>query len=455
MINIPRKQFCRIAFVAIFAFLSVEREAAAQGQLRLIRDAEIEATIRAYADPIFTAAGLDPRGIQVHLIQSDKINAFVAGGMRLFINTGLIMRTKTPNDLIGVIAHETGHIAGGHQARIQEALADRTIEAIIGTVLGIGAGIATGNPGVAAGGVLLSQQIAQRDLLKYSRAQESAADQAGMKYLDATGQSSKGMLSLFEILARQETLLPNQQDPYLLTHPLTRDRIDSVAQHLSQSPYKDAVDSPEMMERHRRMLAKLNGYLLSFDRVRSIYPESDHSSEALYARAISFYRVGHLAEALALMDQLLAQAPNDAYYLEQKAQILFEGGQIAVAIPIYKAALDQAPDEPLIRFELAQAIVESGNTPDFTQAVELLKEVTRWEPRNARAWQLLAVAYGQSGDLGMAAMAQAESAYALGKKKDAKMFANRALDKLSTGSPGWLRAQDILYASGGDEDDDE
>jgi predicted Zn-dependent protease len=424
----------------------------AQGRLRLIRDAEIEATIRAYADPIFVAAGLDPRGIQVHLIADDKINAFVAGGMRLFINTGLIMRTKRPNDLMGVIAHETGHIAGGHLARIQEELADRTIEAVIGMLLGVGAGIAAGSGGAAAGGAMLGQQIAQRDLLKYSRSQESAADEAGMKYLDATHQSAEGMLSLFEILAQQESLLAGNQDPYLRTHPLTQDRIDAVRLHVEQSPYIALKDPPELMARHQRMLAKLYGYLLPFDRVRTIYPQSDQSEAARYARAIALYRTSKIQEAIKLMDGLLAERPNDPYYIEQKAQILFETGQIGASIPLYQEAADLAPDEALIKFELAQALVESGDPSAYPRAITHLSEVTQREPRNARAWSLLAVAYGQSGDLGMAAVAQAENAYAMGKKKDARMFANRAMDKLPVGSPGWLKAQDIVYAAGGDDE---
>lgn len=448
----------RLAFLAMVLTLilalawSPGMSALAQNRPRLIRDAEIEATIRAYADPIFTAAGLDPRGIQVHLIKDDKINAFVAGGMRLFLNTGLIMRTERPNDLIGVIAHETGHIAGAHLARIQEELADRTIEAVIGMLVGIGAGIAAGSGEVAAGGAMLGQQIAQRNLLKYSRSQESSADEAGMKYLDATGQSAVGMLNLFNSLAQQESLLAGNQDPYLRTHPLTRDRIDAVARHVEQSPYRDAADSPELMVRHRRMLAKLNGYLLSFDRVRVIYPDQDQGIEARYARAIALYRSSRAPEALELMDSLLADAPEDPYFLEQKAQILFENAKVAAAIPLYRQALDYAPQEPLIRFELAQALLESGDATTYSQAIEHLNEVTRLEPRNARAWALLAVAHGQSGDLGMAAMAQAESAFSMGNRKDARMFARRAMDKLPAGSPGWLKAQDILYAAGPEDD---
>src|SRR5581483_7478503 len=197
---------------------------AAAQDVQLIRDAEVEETIRAYADPLFTVAGLDAQAIKVHLIQNDQINAFVAPGMNMFINTGLLMRADSPNQVIGVIAHETGHIADGHLVRIQDELHDATVESIAALLLGIGAGIASGNAGVGMGAATIGQGIATRDLLKYSRTQEASADQAGMRFLDETHQSSRGLLQFFRKLEGEEYLFGEDQDPYLQTHPLTRDR---------------------------------------------------------------------------------------------------------------------------------------------------------------------------------------------------------------------------------------
>lgn len=419
-------------------------QAQARKPLSLIRDAEIESTIRGYADPLFRAAGLDPAGIRVLLVNDDSINAFVAGGMRLFINTGLLMRADTPNQVKGVIAHETGHIAGAHLSRIQEELENATIEQIIGMVLGGAAAVASGKGEAVVAGTTLGAEIAKRNLLKYSRTQESAADQAGMGLLDATGQSSRGMMEFFEKLDGQQFLLGQNQDPYLITHPLTGDRISSVQQHVDHSPFSEAKDSPESIALHERMVAKLKGYLWPLSRVEQEFPESDQSTGARYARAIALFRVSRMPEALAIMDSLLADHPNDPFFLEQKAQILFENGKLAEALPLYTAAFEQLPTEPLIGLELAQVEIELEH-PDLTkQAIKHLEAVTTIEPRNGRAWYFLSIAYGRDGNLPMSALAQAEQAMAQGDSDEAWAQAKRALDGMEVGSPGWLKANDII-----------
>ena len=428
----------------------------AQAQSRgasLIRDAEIEATLRAYADPIFAAAGLDTSAVQVHIINDKRINAFVSNGMQIFIHTGLLMEAKTPNEVIGVLAHETGHITGGHLARQKEELENRTIEAIIGILAGVAIGVASGSGEAGVGAATLGQSIATRNLLQYSQAQEGAADQAAFGLLQATQQSPQGMVDFFRVLARQEALSSINQDPYMRTHPLTTTRVDAAEAALRASPFADAKDPPELVERHERMLAKLIGYLEPLSRVMVRYPETDQSVAARYARAIAFFRVSRTEEALAMMDSLLAEAPNDPFFIEQKAQILYDRGRLAEALPLYQQALDIAPDEPLIRMELAEAQVGLEDPALLEPAIANLNEVVRLEPKNARAFHLLATAYGRSGDTPMADLAQAEEFLARGKSKEAKQFAERALRGLKEGSPGWLKAQDIQFAADQVEDD--
>lgn len=432
----------------------VEAEAQS-GRARLIRDAEIEATLRAYADPIFAAAGLDTSVVQVHIIQDKRINAFVSGGMQIFVHTGLLTEAETPNELIGVLAHETGHITGGHLARRKEELENRTIEAIIGLLAGVAVGVASGDARAGLGTAALGQSIATANLLQYSQAQEAAADQAAFQLLEATGQSPQGMVDFFRVLARQEALSSVNQDPYLRTHPLTTSRIDSSEAALQASPYADRKDPPEFLARHQRMHAKLNGYLEPLGRVMQMYPESDQSVPARYARAIALYRASRMQEAIAVMDSLLAESPQDPFFIEQKAQILYENGRIREALPLYQQALDLAPAEPLIRMELATAQVESSDPALLDAAASNLTEVVRLEPKNARAFHLLGQAYYGLGDMPMATLAQAEEALARGRNKDAKKLAERALQGLKEGSPGWLKAQDIQFAADQAEDEEE
>ncbi len=439
---------------AAIALAPVVESEAQSNRPRLIRDAEIESTLRAYVDPIFAAAGLDTSAVQVHIIQDKRINAFVSGGMRIFVHTGLLTEAATPNELIGVFAHETGHIQGGHLARRKEELENRTIEAIIGILAGVAVGVASGNAGAGVGTATLGQSIALADLLQYSQAQEGAADQAAFRLLDATEQSPKGMVDFFRKLVRQEALSAINQDPYLRTHPLTTSRVDSAEAALRNSPYADRKDSPELMVRHQRMLAKLNGYLEPLGRVMQMYPEKDQSVPARYARAIALYRVSRMQEAVAAMDSLLAESPDDPFFIEQKAQILYENGRIKDALPLYQRALDLAPTEPLIRMELATAQVESNDPSLLKSAVSHLNAVVQLEPKNAGAFYELGKAYYALGDEPMAALSQAEASLARGKNKEAKQFADRALEGLKEGSPGWLKAQDIQFAADqGDEDE--
>lgn len=447
-----RRIGCLGVAVAMATAPVLEAEAQARGT-HLIRDAEIESTLRAYADPIFAAAGLDTSAVQVHIIQDKSINAFVSNGMQIFIHTGLLTEAKTPNELIGVIAHETGHIVGGHLARRKEELENRTIEAIIGLLAGVAVGIASGQAGAGVGTAALGQSIAQKDLLQYSQAQEGAADQAAFKLLEATQQSPQGMVDFFRMLSRQEALSSINQDPYMRTHPLTTSRVDAAEAALARSSYADKKDSPELIVRHERMLAKLNGYLLPLGRVMTMYPEKDQSVPARYARAIAYYRVSRTDEALAEMDGLLKDAPDDPFFLEQKAQILYENRRAEEALPLYQRALDLAPTESLIRLELGTAQVESKDPALLKEAVTNLTEVVRVEPKNAGAFYELGQAYYDLGDEPMADLYQAEAALARGKNKEAKQFAERALQGLKEGSPGWLKAQDIQFAADQDEDD--
>jgi predicted Zn-dependent protease len=439
--------------LAAFLTVLVQPVAAVAAPISLIRDAEVEATVRAYADPVFKAAGLDARAIKVHLVNSEEINAFAAPGMNMFINTGLLMKADTPNQVIGVIAHETGHIADGHLVRFQDNLRNATIESIVAMLAGIGAGIASGNGGIGMGTSALGQGIAQRSLLAYSRIQEGSADQAGMRFLDATHQSAVGMLQFFKKLEGEEFLLAGNQDPYLLTHPLTRDRIDAVQQHVDSSPYSSAKDSPAMMVLHQRMLAKLRGFIWPLDRVMLTYPESDQSVPARYARAIALFRVSRVREAMLLMIGLLKESPDDPFFLEQAGQILFQNGRLADALPLYQRAAEIRPNEPLLRLELGQVQIETEDDRYVKPAIANLEFATRAEPNEPFDWHMLAIAYGRDNQLAMSALAQSQQALANGNRKEARFQANKAIKGLKEGTPAWLRANDIISSTGGPEDD--
>lgn len=418
--------------------------------LPLIRDAEIEGLMRIYTGPLFEVAGLTRSAVNVHLINSHGINAFVAGGQRIFIYTGLLTSAKTPNEVIGVLAHETAHISGGHLARLGIQLDKASNLAIITTLLGAAAmlggglagssGTAQAGQGVMMGGV----GLAQRNLLAYARAQESAADQAAVRYLDQTGQSSKGMLELFRKLANQSLASAQYVDPYVLSHPMPLDRIRNLEQLAKASPHFDKPDPPLLVLRHQLMQAKITGFLESPQSVYQKYPASDKSLPARYARAIAAFRIGDLKNALPVIDGLIAEIPENPYFWELKGQALLETGRAAQAIPPLKEAVRLLPTNGLIRMLLAQAQLGLDGTANAQAALESLKVAQRTENDAPRLHMLMAQAYGRLNNLPRAELATAEMAALRGDRELATEKATNAVKGLPPNTPEWLRAQDIL-----------
>jgi predicted Zn-dependent protease len=420
--------------------------------MRLIRDAEVESIIRAYATPLFQAAGLNPQAIDVYLVNDSGLNAFVLPGLDMFINTGLLIRADSPLQVIGVIAHETGHIAGGHTVTRSDSLRRARQGVIISYVLGLAAAIASGRPELGQAVIAGGQDIALKGLLRYSRGQESAADQAAVRLLNGTGQSPRGLLEFLSILSDQEVLLSSNQDPYLRSHPLTRDRIGFLQEQTRLSPYGQARANSGFVEMHARLRAKLIGFLEPRSRVLQRYPPEDLSLPARYARAIARYRDSDLDGALAQIGALIAEHPDDPYFHEVKGQMLFENGRIVEALPAYETAVRLLPTAPQLRLGLAQVQLEANgvglNGPELNaRALGHLTEVLRYEPNNAFAWRLTAIAHGRNGNVGMTALALAESALARGHGQNARQQAVRAQKILAENSAGWLRASDVEQAA--------
>jgi predicted Zn-dependent protease len=435
-----------VAAVALTATSLAPISAFAQ-QRKLIRDAEIENTIREAVAPIFQAAGLNPSAVDIILIDDPTLNAFVSGGQRIYIHTGLLMRAEDPEQVIGVIAHETGHIVGGHIAARVNKMQDTSKTMLVSYLLGLGAALATGHGELAAATVRGAQDIALKDILSFSRGQEQSADQAAVRLLKATQQSPEGLLDFMEILSGQEALLSANQDPYLRTHPLTIERITFLRNAVAESPYRDAKASPELEEKFARVRAKLIGFLEPKSQVFRTYPKDDNSLEARYAHAIAYYRTADMDKALPLVDGLIKERPQDPYFQELKGQMLFEQGQLKESLPPLETAAKLLPNSPQILLLLSQVQIEMNDPEHDREAIANLQRVLQAEPDNAFAWRLSATAYGRQGDKGMTSLAMAEAALANGRYSEAKVHSKQALDILPTGSPGWIRADDVFNAS--------
>lgn len=417
--------------------------AQAQGQY-LIRDAEIEAMIRDFATPIWKAAHLDADHVEVHIVQDKSLNAFVAGGQRIFVNTGTITAADTPNQVIGVLAHETGHITGGHLARTQDALSDASTLAIVSMLVGVAA-LAAGGGDAGAAIMMSSSELAGRNFLAYSRTQESSADQAGLGFLNATHQSAKGLIQFFQKLQTQQNLLvEGRVDPYIQSHPLTPDRIAALQTNAQASPYWNAKDTPENIEKLKRAKAKITGYMEP-KRALQIYKEDDPSLEARYARAFALYRQSLTDDALKLIDGLIDERPKDPYFYELKGQILFEAGQAdAAKVPLSKA-VSNLPNEPLLRILYAQILLADSGEQDAEAAIRNLKAAALVDKDDPDLWHLMAQAYHITGNEPMADLSTAEQYLLTGQAPQAVHLANRALRGLERDTPSWWRANDIVY----------
>ncbi|WP_296324526.1 M48 family metalloprotease [Reyranella sp.] len=446
------KRITTLLCLALFALAPFRAATAQQGQrLNLIRDAEIESTIRTFTIPIWKAAGLDPNGVEIMLVQDGSLNAFVAGGQRIFINTGLIMRTERPNQLVGVMAHESGHIAGGHLARMQEELRSLSTMQILETILaggamagGVAGGAGAGGSGGGHGGGT-GRPMAPGSLmsfLKYTQTQESAADQAAITYLQRTGQSPKGTVEFLRYLQREEKLAINRRDPYLTTHPLTPERISAFEQAAANSPYANTPDTPQFLMLHQRMVAKLYGFVAP-DAALQRYAEADRSLPARYARAIALYRKGALGSALLTIDGLLKEYPNDPYFHEVRAQMLYENGRAAESIPSYRRAVQLAPSAAILKIDLARALLDVSNPDNIREAMRNLDLASQQESGNFELWRLMASGYSQLNDQGMTSLARAEMAALRGQRAEAQAHAEAAARQLTAGTPAWQRAQDL------------
>lgn len=434
----------RTAALVLAAFAALCRTATADGGngVSLLRDTEIEADIRGMMTPVWKAAGLDPAAVHVYLVADKSINSFVAGGQNIFINSGLLLRAATPNQLIGVLAHETGHIAGGHLYKGEEAMRNASIEQIIAMVAGVAATVAARGSG--GGGALLGAAgVGQRAYLQFSVAQEAIADHAAMNFLDATHQSARGLLQFFEVLQGEELLSGEREDPYLRTHPLTEQRIEYVRDHVQRSPYSNTPDPPAYVETLKRVKAKLAAFTQPPSTTLAAYPERDQSVLARYARAIAYYRIPQLDKALPIIDGLIRDYPSNPYYRELKGQMLFENGRIAEAARPYEEAVRLAPGAPLLRISLAQVYIEGNDPSANKRAIAYLNDALRSEDKETGAWHLLATAYGRDHQIGMAALALAEEGLAAGKKQDALREATRAKMLLTKGSVSMGRAEEI------------
>ncbi len=416
-----------------------------KNRLPLVRDAEIEGLLKDYTSPIFAAAGLGTKNTKIYLVNKPEFNAFVTG-RRMFINLGAIQTALTPNEIIGVIAHETGHIIGGHLHRLRARVEKAQIMAVLGMLAGVGAAVAGGDAGDAASGALIygSQHALRRSILSYQREEERIADRTAFDLLQKTGQSSKGLLTTFKRFSQSLNLSSNT-DPYRVSHPLPRERIVLMTRLAKSSRYYSKRDNPDLQFRHDMARAKIAAYSQSAGAVRRMFRKNLNSPAARYGDAIATYLSGSPSAAIPKINALIKRYPNYAYLHEMKGEILLISGKAQAAIKPFRRAvkLDKFKSG-IIRIELGHAMLETGDKKLLGKAIKELKAGISRDPQTTNGYEFLARAYGSNGQSNLAIAAAAEHNFVIGRYKQSKQYALRVQNKLKRGSPQWLRLQDII-----------
>jgi predicted Zn-dependent protease len=411
----------------------------------LIRDTEIEEILRKGADPIFRAAGFDPANVGILLVGDKELNAFATSGLQIGLHTGLILQTETPNELLGVVAHEAGHLAGSHPARSADMMRAGLRPMLLTMGLGVLALLAGATD---AGAVLIgnANYFGTLGALGYSREQEGRADQAGAGFLEAAGMSGRGLVDFFDNFRYQEVFSEARRFAYFRSHPISSQRIDMLRGRVEKASNYNRVDSAEALAEHEIMKAKLDGFLNPGQALIK-YKEKDGSYPARYARAIAYYQSRQPDHALRLIDGMLKEQPENPYLWELKGQILFEFGRAKEAEAPQRRSVELKPDAPLLRINLGQTLIALDDKAKAEEGVEALKTALLQEKDNAVAWRMMAVAYDRLGQDGQARLATAEYYFNLGVPREAYTFARRAQDLLTKDTPEWRRASDIALVS--------
>ena len=433
--SLLKKTFASIALLILFGITPVYADS-----LHLLRDEEIEQALKTMSRPIFDQTKLGADTIKFVLVDNPEMNAFVAGGRNIFLHTGLILETQTPAELIGVIAHETGHIADGHLLRVQTEMSNLSLQAMLTNLLGVAVAIGARSPEAGIAISSLGTNIASRDFLRHTRTQEGAADQAAVRYLQKAGLPVSGFLNFMKKLSSQELLPESRQSQYVRTHPLTQDRIDFLQHVVDENPQ---VKTPLAWdELHHRIRAKLQGYLFPDRALRN----KEDSVAAQYSRAIAWFRKNKPDNALAILDSMLKLEPKNPYFHELKGQILFENGRIEDAIPSYKQAAKLAPFSGLIRIAYAHSLLESkvNKKKRIEEAIRQLTRAIEKEKRMSAPHYLLAIAYGKQGKTGLSNLHLAEKELMQNNPVRAKRAARLALSNLKKSTPAYQRTLDIL-----------
>ncbi len=413
--------------------------------LRIIRDTELENALRAYMEPLRPHVDELLRGElpRFYIIPDPQPNAFVTSGNRMFIHLGLWDAAANADEMMAVISHEIGHIAGGHITQTYWEQQKLNNYALTSLAFALPLALITGEVPVFGSLALGSTDATQKVSLEMMRQRENVADQSALTLIERAGYSPYGMVTFLQKMAEREKglgLRSTSQAAYLRTHPLSTERSARIARLYAASPLPNrGVHLDEsLQELHRRAQAKARALLdlpqagpgIDLAPGTDPGPDSDAGSvpaaagssprtdiARVYGRAHELSLKRRYEQALELVEtQLLTQEPDNVFFLELQGDLYVQLGQIQEAIQLYVQILEKAPWAGLVHTKLAVALLDryDTQTPDpalLTQAeqalvrAESLGIVTRFNfVQQARL-------YDRQGRVGEREIARAYSAF--------------------------------------------
>ena len=435
----------RKLFTAVLLSVAFWINKAEADSISFIRDTEIENTVRVYVRPVFEAAGLDSAAVKVYVVKNDALNAFVAGGQNIFLHTGTLRKAKLPEEVMGVIAHEAGHITGGHLSHMHNNLEQARLTNLAALALGLPLAILSGRADIGLAASSLGSHVATRDYLKYSRENEQAADQAAISYLEKAEVNPQGMLTFMRRLNQTARLYQGSSpNPYAQTHPLTADRVRFLNDSVARSAHRGRRLPAYFYNLHERMQSKLDAYIEPPENYLRDHPKNQGSLSDRYGRPMALLRLARHDQALEEINGLIENYPDDPFFVEFKGDILLDKGDLLNAEAAYKAVLDKLPWAALVQINMARVLLAQKTPEKDEVALAHLNNAKLYEPDNKRMWRLFATAYARLGDKGMLALSLAESEIRSRNAKEAKRHAQAALNHLPQTGGAALRARDII-----------
>ena len=411
----------------------------------LINDTETERVITELIEPLGDAAGIPDGRLKIHIIDDDDFNAFGTGGEDVYIYTGLLKQIKSPDALQAVVAHELGHMIGGHMAQMRDRMAAEMKRTMLIQALGVGLMVAGGDPSLGAGVLGGASGVAQQSMLAFSRDEERIADNMGIDLMIRAKQNPNAFITVLTQMHEMTGALEEKINPNRINHPLTTERLNNVREYLDRLNYEYIPNKKQSARRandYEMVRAKLVGYLDTPGRVRELYPYSDKSDAALYARAIANMRGGNLDSAQTGVRTLISRNSDNPYFWELMGDIEYQFGHYDDSVVAYEKSLDFAGNAPQIQTALGLVLVERNKPGDATRAIELCKRALLSEQTPLTYW-VLSRAYGNT-DPGRSDWAMAEYYEMINKNADAKKYAKRAQKKLKKTDPEYIKAGDII-----------